>query len=199
MRVAGRDDLDALTAVMTTAFSDDPVWGPYAFPDTHSRPQQPARIWRTYLEMTLRFPWTLVTERCEAAAVWIPPGEPELEPAQEDELVAVMVDELGEGQARVALDAFGALDAAHPHDEPHHYLSLIGTHTDHRGRGIGMALLAECLEVVDSEVSPAYLESTNPANDARYMRHGFEPCGRIDLAGGQVITTMWRPARAAGR
>ena len=180
---------------MTTAFSNDPVWGPYAFPETRSRPAQPARIWRAYLEMTLRFPWTLVTDGCEAAAVWIPPGEPELEPEHEAAFEAVLVDELGARQAEVVLAAFAALDAAHPSDEPHHYLSLIGTHTDHRGRGIGMALLAECLEMVDAEGSPAYLESTNPANDRRYMRHGFEPRGRIDLAGGQVVTTMWRPAR----
>lgn len=196
MRVAGGDDLDALTAVMTTAFSNDPVWGPYAFPDTHARPQQPARIWRAYLEMTLRFPWTLVAEGCEAAAVWIPPGEPELEPAQEAAFAEVLADELGPRQAAVVLDAFAALDDAHPQAEPHHYLSLLGTHSEHRGRGIGMALLGECLAVVDAERSPAYLESTNPANDHRYMRHGFEPCGRIELAGGQVVTTMWRLARS---
>jgi GNAT superfamily N-acetyltransferase len=195
VRVAGRDDLDALTAVMTTAFSRDPVWGPYAFPDTHARPEQPARIWRAYLEMTLRFAWTLVTERCEAAAVWIPPGEPELEPAQEEELGAVLVDELGARQAEVVLAAFGALDAAHPQAEPHHYLSLLGTHSDHRGRGIGMALLGECLSVVDAEGSPAYLESTNPANDRRYMRHGFEPYGTVELTNGHRVTTMWREAQ----
>jgi GNAT superfamily N-acetyltransferase len=195
MRVARPDDLEALTGVMTTAFSNDPVWGAYAFPDTHTRPEQPAHIWRTYLQMTLRFPWTLVSDGCEAAAVWIPPGEPELEPAHEAVFEAVLVDELGEAQAGVVLAAFAALDDNHPDAEPHHYLSLLGTHSDHRGRGIGMALLDECLEVVDAERSPAYLESTNPANDARYMRRGFEPCGRIELAGGQIVTTMWRPAR----
>ena len=195
MRIAGPHDLDALTAVMTTAFSNDPVWGPYAFPDTHTRPEQPARIWRAYLQMTLRFPWTLVTEGCEAAAVWIPPGEPELEPVQEEEFAAVLADELGRRQAGVVLAAFAALDANHPGDEPHHYLSLLGTHAAHRGRGVGMALLDECLEVVDAARSPAYLESTNPANDERYIRRGFEPRARIELAGGQVVTTMWRPAR----
>lgn len=195
MRVGGPDDLDALTAVMTTAFCNDPVWGSYAFPETRTRPEQPARIWRTYLEMTLRFPWTLVSDGCEAAAVWIPPGEPELEPAQEEAFAAVLVDELGERQAGVVLAAFAALDANHPSREPHHYLSLLGTRSDHRGRGIGMALLEECLEAVDAERSPAYLESTNPANDARYARRGFEPHGRIELAGGQLVTTMWRPAR----
>jgi len=195
MRVAGADDLDAVAAVMTTAFCDDPVWGVYAFPDTHTRPQQPTRIWRAYLEMTLRFPWTLVSDGCEAAAVWIPPGEPELEPEHEAAFAAVLAAELGARQAEVVLAAFAALDASHPTGQLHHYLSLLGTHADHRGRGIGMALLEECLEAVDAARSPAYLESTNPANDRRYMRRGFEPRERIRLAGGQVVTTMWRPAR----
>jgi hypothetical protein len=59
-----------------------------------------------------------------------------------------------------------------------------------------MRLLAESLEHVDATGMPAYLESTNPSNDARYARVGFEPYGRIDLDGGPSCTTMWRPGRA---
>ena len=44
------------------------------------------------------------------------------------------------------------------------YLSLLGTHPDHRGHGFGMRLLAENLKVVDTERTPAFLESTNPIN-----------------------------------
>ena len=55
-----------------------------------------------------------------------------------------------------------------------------------------MALLADTLEAVDAEGMPAYLESTNPANDARYMRVGFRPVGSVELENGHRITTMWR-------
>jgi hypothetical protein len=58
-----------------------------------------------------------------------------------------------------------------------------------------MALLAACLERIDAEHAPAYLESTNPANNPRYMRHGFEPFSEVVLPNGHVITTMWREAR----
>jgi GNAT superfamily N-acetyltransferase len=195
LRVASVADLDALTAVMTTAFAEDPVWGAYSFPDTPRSLAQPATFWRAYLAAMLRLPSTLVTPGCEAAAVWVPPDEPELTTEQEDELDAVLRELLGDRQAAVVLDVFHRLDAAHPAHEPHHYLSLLATHSDHRGRGIGMALLAACLERVDAEGAPAYLESTNPANDARYMRHGFEPYGRVELPDGPMVTTMWRPAR----
>jgi GNAT superfamily N-acetyltransferase len=195
LRVATHADLDAVTAVMTTAFCGDPVWGAHSFPDTVRGLDQPAAFWRPYLAAMLRFPWTLVTPGCEAAAVWVPPAERELEPEQEHELGEILRELLGDAQAEVVLDVFARLDAAHPVDEPHHHLSLLGTHADHRGKGVGMGLLAASLELVDAEGSPAYLESTNPANDARYMRHGFEPCGVVALAGGQRVTTMWRQAR----
>ena len=43
---------------------------------------------------------------------------------------------------------------------------------------------------------PAYLESSNPANVALYARHGFAPCGVIEIpGGGPQIVTMWREPR----
>ena len=53
------------------------------------------------------------------------------------------------------------------------------------------------LSALLGELLAAYLESTNPANDARYMRHGFEPYASVELDGGQLVTTMWRPGRPA--
>ena len=83
-----------------------------------------------------------------------------------------------------------------PRNEDHFYLSLIGTHPDHRGAGIGMGLLRENLALIDREGAPAYLESSNPANLARYQSVGFERCGSFQLPDdGPEVTTMWRPAR----
>ena len=190
-RIATLDDLPALTDVMTSAFIADPVWGPYSFPDDVRREQDSSVFWEQGLRAAMRFPWTLVTPGCEAAAVWIPPGEPEMSPQEERDLVALTERMLGAAQTRVVFDVFRRLEDAHP-EQPHYYLSLLGTHDDHRGRGLGMALLASTLEAVDAEGMPAYLESTNPANDARYMRVGFHPVGSVELETGHRITTMWR-------
>ena len=38
-----------------------------------------------------------------------------------------------------------------------------------------MGLLAENLQRIDAEGAPAFLESSNPANDHRYERLGFAP------------------------
>jgi GNAT superfamily N-acetyltransferase len=193
-RVAAEADLDAVAETLTLAFRADPVWGPYAFPDPETQVEQSRRLWAAYAAPAMRFPWTLVTPGCEAVAVWIPPNEPEMTDEQAAEFEALAVDVLGAEQAEVVLGALAALEAHHPHDDSHYYLSLLATHDDHRGKGLGMALLAACLERIDAEHMPAYLESTNPVNDARYRRHGFEPHGRITLPNGLGITTMWRDA-----
>jgi hypothetical protein len=60
-----------------------------------------------------------------------------------------------------------------------------------------MALLAESLARIDRERMPAYLESSNPANNHRYQRYGFEAIGEFYPPGGDTpVTTMWRnPSR----
>ncbi len=64
------------------------------------------------------------------------------------------------------------------------------------GSGLGVDLIAHQLRVADDEHLPAYLESSNPANLARYRKLGFEPQDEFPLADdGPVVTTMWRPAR----
>jgi len=192
-RTATAADLPAVTAVMATAFASDPVWGPYSFPDEATRVELSSKaLWEPFLRAVMQLGWTHVTPGCEAAAVWVPPGRPELTPDQEREFVESLVALVGEGRAAVILDAFERLDSAHPHDPPHYYLSLLGTHTGHRGRGLGMGLLASGLELVDRDGMPAYLESTNNDNDRRYARLGFEPLDVVELPNGHRIRTMWR-------
>jgi hypothetical protein len=99
---------------------------------------------------------------------------------------------LGNG-SKLVMEVFDRFEAAHPQGRDHYYLSLLGTHTDSRGSGIGMGLLADNLVLVDAERMPAYLESTNPANLRRYESVGFAVCGAFDLPeGGPTVTTMWR-------
>jgi hypothetical protein len=59
-----------------------------------------------------------------------------------------------------------------------------------------MALLEHDLELIDAEGFPAYLESSNPANNDRYAGVGFQVVGQFGYpGGGPVVTTMWRGAR----
>jgi GNAT superfamily N-acetyltransferase len=138
-----------------------------------------------------------MTEGAEAVTVWIPPGKPEMTPEEEARFHG-LVSELLEERAGDLHDLFDRFEDHHP-EEPHYYLSLWGTHRDHLGRGLGTALLRDNLARIDAEGTAAYLESTNPVNLPRYEALGFAATGEFGPAGGPVITTMWRGARAAIR
>ena len=94
------------------------------------------------------------------------------------------------------MDLLERFEESHPRDEPHYYLSLLGTHPARRGHGVGMRLLAENLAQIDGEGMPAYLESSNPANEERYERVGFERVGSFSTPdGSHTVATMWRNPR----
>ncbi|OIJ63707.1 GNAT family N-acetyltransferase [Streptomyces mangrovisoli] len=192
-RTATAADIDAIVSTVTTAFFHDPLWGP-AFPDERERAVQAAAMWRLYVTSALRYSRTLVTPDAEAVAVWIPPGGTELTPQETDELGPLLVRQAGAEVAEAILTINDQLAAAHP-DEPCFYLTLLGVHDDHRGKGLGMGLLAESLARIDALGAPAYLESSNPSNNARYQSVGFTARDTITVATGHVITTMWRPGR----
>lgn len=194
-RRATASDLPALTETMALAFNADPVWG-WAFPDPERRLDQHRAVWGQLLEAGLERDSVWMLDGAAAAALWVPPGEPELTPEREERVEAMVAELTGEWAGR-ALDSMARFGAAHPDGEPHHYLSLLATHPDHRGKGLGMALLAENLARIDAEGLPAYLESTNPANDARYEGVGFRRMGSFELGeDGPDVTQMWRPAGA---
>ena len=193
VRVATTDDLDGVVATLTSAFFDDPLWGP-AFPDLTHRRAQASALWRLFAGSALRYPFTFVTENTESTAVWIPPGGVDLTESESVGFESFLVDLVGEQAANGILVISAQFEEVRP-TEPHFYLSLLATHRDHRGRGFGMGLLRENLERIDALGGAAHLESSNPVNDARYRSVGFERQGEFTVASGHVITTMWRSAR----
>jgi GNAT superfamily N-acetyltransferase len=195
-RAATSEDVPAVTSCLASAFFDDPVWGQWTFPDHTTRLEGVYELMHFWTAAAARYPWVRMTDSAEAAAVWIPPGKPEMTKEEEARFASRMGELLGE-RAGELNDLFARFDEHHPDEPPHYYLSLWGTHRDHCGRGIGTALIRDNLARIDAEGMPAFLESTNPANLPRYEAFGFARTGEFGLAGGPVITTMWREARAA--
>ena len=193
-RQASLADWEVVTSITTLAFANDPLWS-RAMARADGSTEHHPRFWRFFIEGALRYPWVWLTVGGEATSIWIPPGGTEMSEEQEDQLAELAHEYLGSA-ADDYLELLTRFDAAHPRDEPHYYLSLLGTHPDHRGKGIGMALLEHDLALIDADGFPAYLESSNPANNHRYAGVGFEEVGEFSYpGGGPVVTTMWRPAR----
>jgi GNAT superfamily N-acetyltransferase len=193
-RRATAADAGRIATIIALAFAGDPVWGPaMARPD--GRTDHHAAMWRPFVDGALRYPATWLTAGGEAVAIWIPPGGTSMTPGQEERVPRLAAGHLG-AAAGDYLELLDTFHAAHPAGEPHYFLTLFGTHPGHAGHGYGMRLLAHNLDLIDAEHQPAYLESSNPANNRRYASVGFEPLGEIrSPRDGAVITTMWRPAR----
>ena len=190
-RVAVPEDTNKIARTLAEAFFLDPVWG-WAFNDPTHRKAQHEAWFRLLIRSAVPFQWVWTTPHYEAVSVWVPPGCPELSEADEARLGPLLEESLG-ARAELVLEVFDRFEAARPRTQDHYYLSLLGTHTEHRGSGIGMSLLADNLAQLDAVRMPAYLESTNPDNLRRYESVGFEVCGAFDLPdGGPTVTTMWR-------
>ena len=188
-RVATADDASVIAETFALAFYDDPTWS-WAFPDDERRLEQHRTWWGMFVESAIPDGWVWMTAGCGAAALWIPPGRPELNEEAEARYEPLMRELLGDWADRV-LELTDEFDADHP-SEPHYYLSLLGTHPDHRGRGEGMGLLSDNLARIDAEGAAAYLESSNPANDHRYESLGFARIGEFSAGGSPTVARMWR-------
>ena len=193
-RAATPADVPAVAACLASAFFEDPLWGNWTFPDQRTRARDIESFMRFWAATAVRDPWVRMTDGGEAVAIWHPPGEPELTPEQEEELQPLL-DEWFGGRAGELRALFDQFDEHHPQEQPHYYLSWWATHRDHAGGGLGTALIEENLAEIDATGLPAFLESTNPANLARYEALGFERRSEFGPPGGPVITTMWRSPR----
>ncbi|MEY9853919.1 ribosomal protein S18 acetylase RimI-like enzyme [Leifsonia sp. EB41] len=201
-RTARPDDVDAVTTTIALAFRDDPVWGP-ALVSADGGTDHLLPFWRFFVEGAVGYGTVSLVDgpdgEAATVAVWLPPGADELTPDQERDLDALLVATLSPERYAAYEQLYSLFDDAHPEEPAHMYLSLLATHPDHRGQGIGQRLLAEDLARFDADGLPAYLESTNPANDHRYARAGFRPVDRFrSVIDGAPVTTMWRDPASRG-
>lgn len=200
------DRVDAIIETITLAFAGDPMWGPMlAAPQPHDL-SVARRYWQLFVSSAQRYPQTYATASPDsgaadassvaAATVWLPPGGAELSESEDAGFSEFAKQLLGAAKRDELFLASERFEAAHP-TEPHYYLSLLATHPDWRGRGLGMGLLAANLAHFDSLDAPTYLESSNPANDRRYMALGYRRHGSIELPSGLTLSTFWRDPHAA--
>jgi hypothetical protein len=194
-RAATAADIDTVVDIMVDAFYDDPGWS-WGFPDPAKRRAQQGWFWRHITTEAVSHGSVWLTVNGASAAVWLPPGviEGDADPGFDFPTRALEV--LGTDADRF-LRSVELFEANQPRDEPHWYLSLLGTRTSQHGHGYGLGLLVENLRMVDAAGTPAYLEASHQANIPLYERYGFQVLGGFDMPdGGPRITTMWRGAVA---
>jgi len=191
-RAATAADVDHITRTITVAFANDPVWGP-ALTRTDGTPINLDRYWRIFVEGALRFGTARMATDGAAIAIWLPPGSDELSELQLAELDALIERSLDPAAGAALRELYDRFEASRAGRPDHYYLSLLAALPEFRGQGRGQILLAEDLAEWDSAGVPSYLESTNSANDHRYVRAGFQHDGGFQAVRDETwISAMWR-------
>jgi len=103
-----------------------------------------------------------------AVALWLPPG---IELGGDANL-ALFQATVDSRKFNDLLGVFGQMEEAHL-VMPHWCLPWFGVDCALQGQGLGSRLMTACLDIVDRDHLPAYLDSTNPRNVPFYQRHGL--------------------------
>jgi GNAT superfamily N-acetyltransferase len=175
--------------VLVTAFTADPVIR-WMYPDSTGYLTSFPAFLRAFggKAFTSQTVWRL--GEFEAVALWFPP---EVGP-DGDAVVAEVQQSVSDDRHVDLLAVLDQMDGAHP-AFPHWYLPWFGVDGARQGRGLGGELMGSCLQVVDEDHLPAYLESPNPRNIPFYERHGFEVTGASQAGACPPVYSMLRPAR----
>ena len=174
-------------------------WGAWAFPDVPDHRERVRRhrlFWRPFVAAAVGYGGLMMAPRCSAVALWVPPGVDEVD-AENAAVVAEVTADVCGPRAPLIAKGRDVFDSSRPQGH-YWYLSLLATHPDHRGQGLGMALVGHRLDRLDAEGVASYLESTNPVNLRRYEAAGYAIHGAFELPEGPTVDTMWRDPQPTG-
>jgi GNAT superfamily N-acetyltransferase len=135
-------------------------------------------------------------------ALWQPPSRFPLSPLRKARMAPALAQAViaaGRTFPRFARTG-AALERAFP-AQPSWYLQALGVHPSAQRAGVGGALLAAGLALVDAATMACHLHTSDPANVEYYQRWGFQLTQPAFPAGTDCPTYygMTRPARRAPR
>jgi GNAT superfamily N-acetyltransferase len=185
-------DVAALARSLARAFYDDPVIS-WMIPDDEKRRRLGPFGFETWLGKIYMPKAEVYTDEQRAVgALWAPPGKWRMSIGLQARLAPRMFKLFGVRRMPTILKGLATLDKAHPDEQPHYYLGILGTDPEHQGKGLGGAAMQPVLDRCDEEGLGAYLESSKEQNVPFYRRHGFEETGEVHMPDGPPLWPMWR-------
>ena len=194
IRAARADDIDALAALLTRAFAEDPVLDWFLRPWSRTRAAE--QFFAQILADALPHGGVRVDETESACAIWLPPEVPSASASIWAALRhQIWLMQVASPLRLTRLKAVIELSQEIHPTEPCYYLSIIGSVPEARGSGRASALMSDMLSGADAAGMPAFLETADAANIGYYERFGFEVTGQAQLPlGGPTLSLMWRGA-----
>jgi len=190
-------DVPRLAQSLAKAFHDDPVIS-WMITDDDKRLRLGPFGFETWLGKIYMPKAEVYTDEARAVgALWAPPGKWRMSVGLQARLAPRMLRLFGVRRMPLILKGLATLDKAHPDEQPHYYLGILGTDPDHQGKGLGSAAMQPVLDRCDAEGLGAYLESSKEQNVPFYRRHGFEVTGEIHMPDGPPLWPMWRDPQPA--
>ena len=193
MRPIAEGEREQAVATIVAAFEDDPVER-WMFPELGHYRRDFAAFVVAFGGEAFRHGTAWELDDFAAVALWLPPGAQ----ADGDAIGRIFDDRIAAEKQEDLTAVVGQMEELHPRD-PHWYLPWLAVEAARQGHGLGAALLQDCLERVDADGLPAYLETPNPRTIAFYERHGFEVTGEAAAGSCPPVTCMRRPGRSVSR
>lgn len=182
-------EADRAISTLVLAFAADPHFR-WLYPDARQYLDHFPDILRSFAGVAFAGDTIWKLDDMSAVGLWLPPGAaPDTEAT-----VAVLEASVPTEKLDDLMVVFEQMDNAHP-QSPHWYLAWIGIDPAHWGRGLGSDLLHRCLEIIDSDHLPTFLDTPNPRTVPFYQRHGFDVVGESAAGACPPVVSMLRPAR----
>ena len=182
-------DEERAISTLVLAFAADPHLR-WLYPDAQRYLDHFPAVLRSFAGVAFAGDTIWQLEDVSAVALWLPPGVA----PDTDATVAVFQASVPTEKLADLMVVFEQMDDAHP-QAPHWYLAWIGIDPAHQGRRLGSELLQRCLEVIDSDHLPTFLDTPNPRTVPFYQRHGFDVVGESAAGACPPVVSMLRPAR----
>jgi ribosomal protein S18 acetylase RimI-like enzyme len=189
-------DISDVLAMTVTAMRDNPQHIAAFGPDAATRQQKLQQMFGLMASSPGLLKHSIVAmQNGELVGICgvVAPGECQPSRSQQLRMLPQLV-KLGFGPARRAMAWLGAW-GRHDLPEAHWHIGPVAVALELQGQGIGSAMMAEALQVVDAANGVAYLETDKEINVAFYQRQGFVVIGE-EVVIGNRNWFMRRPAQS---
>src|SRR5258706_11288214 len=153
VREGSAGDIDSIADALVTAFHDDPVML-HMFPKEDGRDKRLRVLFLSEAKraLTRGALHTTAGGPARGGAIWMGPDKWKSGGFELLGQVPLLI-KMGLGNATRALGVLGQMEKVHP-EAPHWYLAVLGTATEHQGKGVGSALMAPVLSTCDRDGVP---------------------------------------------